>query len=484
MRIDRWDDSVNLPPVCCMDFSQQIKRTYNGRINPEQVGTEITVNSGPSIADYSRRFFFTFYVYCMGHKEFEGEENQEGNKPELVSESDMDSKLWAKLPDELLTVVLAHLPRSCNLRLREVSKSWNSVLRDFELLRRYNSPARNPYNLEYNVSPRLTCLVVGNATHCSIFNLSVQKWFSISHSSLLPGLPYADEYQVVAACGGAFLMESRVEELGRFLVNPLNKTHRELPPLPPPDLGFRSTCTVLGMSVDHKTSRVQKIIAEQTEYEEPESPTPDGDPLGTTKFSEIYIYDFDRIPCKWELVTSLQSEIDLGLEVESAVFVGGALYVLFVQPFGWCWMYRVFRAQESSWMELQADMVHDLGHVHLFEHRGNLMLVGGMDVFKSDEPLCIGVWRFCRDEETWDLILSMPDELVTKLCVVPKNGMFYHFDVEEDHACFINPFTEVTVTCDLVRNVWNCLDRLNHGTNFQDVDDLVFMFHPRLDVVF
>ncbi|KAL2636051.1 hypothetical protein R1flu_007530 [Riccia fluitans] len=444
----------------------------------------------------------------MGNKDLEENPEEEGDKGsesdmEEVGKGqldlDMDSKLWGNLPDELLTMVLAHLPRSCNLRLRQVSKSWNSILRDFHLLSRYYispSPLPPPRIIppasdlvnnsgnNNNKNYKLMCLVVGNATHCSIFNLNVKKWFPISHSSLLPNIPSADEYQVVAACAGAFLMEGKIEELGRFLVNPLSKTRRELPPLPRPDLGYRSTCTVLGIAVDHQTLRFQRIIAEQTEYEEPESPTPDGDPLGNTKFSEIYVYDFDKTPCRWELMTTLQSEIDLGLEVESAVFVGGSLYVLLVQPFGWCWMYRVFRALESNWKEVPADMVLDLGHVHLFEHRGCLMLVGGTDVFKSDEPLSVGIWRFDPDQEGWDRVLSMPDELVTKLCVVPKNGMFYHFDVEEDHVCFINPFTEVTVTCDLVHNVWTCLDRLNYGTNFQDVDDLVFMFHPRLDVVF
>ncbi|CAM6108629.1 unnamed protein product [Calypogeia fissa] len=398
----------------------------------------------------------------------------DAEEPDLVGKStEMQTEVWKNLPEELLAPILAHLPWWSNLRLQPVCKSWNSLLRNSELLYKFSPPP----------PPRLPCCIVRTSCGGAIFNLALRKWHVIPPSLLLPSSQSPDEYQVVAAAGGVFLLEGREEDMGRFLVNPLNKSRKRLPPLPAPEQGNRSTCTILGMVVDRET-HMHRIIAEQTEYEEVESPSAAlRDPLGATKFCEIYVYDMNTKTPSWEIATTLQSEIDLCLEIENAVFVANDLYILMVQPFGWCWMYRVFKALHTSWSEVPAEIAIDLGHVHLFEHRGSLMLVGGTDVMKSDKNLTVDIWRLDMVKLVWEHMLTMPEELIKKLCALPENGIFYRFDVEGDYACFINPFTEVTITCDIVKKAWGWIDRHEYSNNFEYIDDLIFLFQPRLDIV-
>lgn len=386
----------------------------------------------------------------------------------------MDADVWRKFPDELLPVVLARLPWWKNLQLRGVCKFWRGLLSNPNFL-----ASSSPIS-----TSRPPCVVLSTPEECAIVNFAIRRWHVLPQSSLLPGLRAADSFEISAATAGLFLMEGRHEN--RFLVNPLNKTQRQLPPVPPLEGQISSWGTSphhpLKMMGTGKINNV-KIIGVQFQIQ-----SLDVDVRGIEAVADFIlsdaelwsIYVYDLLRNSWDLVSkNLQREISHSLE--NAIFVGDDLYLLTKQQGGLRprrHAHSVLRAMATDLVEVPADFAADVPTVHIFQHHGSLMLVRGTEEWHPR----VDVWRLENMTQNWEMVVSMPQHLLTKFYKKLQNGIF-NFDAEGDFACFSNYFiTEIVIVYNLVDQIWweiSCKDYISHDLSFHDT----FLWQPNLNIV-
>ncbi|BBN05700.1 hypothetical protein MPTK1_3g15290 [Marchantia polymorpha subsp. ruderalis] len=360
----------------------------------------------------------------------------------------MDPELWRHLPEELVQRILARLPWWSNMQLRSVSRAWRTLLADCEFLRRSEPP----------VGGRRPCWICRSRDA----SYTLRNW-SMTRSLPLAGLLSTDpQFRLEAATAGLLLMAHHSQPLGRlsFLVNPLNGTRRDIPPLPL--LKDPSLCYSLGMVAD-RSSRSHKIIVVHSELVNcPGAPAQE----------EIFVYDSraDR----WDMVHCMQRQCDDYRGLRSAVFVNGQLYILTVMNSEDGWIYRLFLVLPSRWDEVPARIcIQTLSNVHMFEHGGRLMLVG--ETKTGGRAAAVRIWRLGPSMTKWHEAFVMPDHLLLQLHV-PRRGVRFKVHVEGHFACFRG---RVVVVCDMLQGSWAS----SSFDCFRSVDESEFLLEPRLDVV-
>ncbi|CAM6108627.1 unnamed protein product [Calypogeia fissa] len=386
----------------------------------------------------------------------------------------MDAEVWGKFPDELLPVVLARLPWWKNLQLRGVCKAWRGLLSNPSFL-----ASSSPIS-----TSRPPCVILSTTEECAIVNFAIRRWNVLPQSSFLPGLRAADCFEISAATAGLFLMEGRHES--RFLVNPLNKTQRQLPPVPPLEGQIPSWGTSphhpLKMMVTGKPNNI-KIVGVQFQIQSLAVDVRGIEAvadflLNDSELWSIYVYDLLRD--SWDLVSkNLQREISHSLE--NAIFVGEDLYLLTKQQGGLRprrHTHSVLKAMATELVEVPIDFTADVPTVHIFQHRGFLMLVCGAEEWNP----CVDIWRLENETQQWEKLVSMPERLLNKFYAKLHNGIF-NFDAEGDFACFSNYFnTEIVIVYNLVDEVWweiSCKDYISQDLNFHDT----FLWQPNLNIL-
>jgi hypothetical protein len=382
----------------------------------------------------------------------------------------MDAQVWRKFPEELLPVVFAKLPWWINLQLRTVCKSWQRMLSNPSFLAK-SAPVP---------TTRAPCIIISTAEECAVVNFAIRKWNVLPQSTVLPGVRAADCFEISAATAGLFLMEGR--HGSRFLVNPLNKTQRQLPPVPTLEGQTSKWHHPLKMMVNGTSNNI-KIVGVQFEIQSLAVDVRGLEAVADFMLSDselwsIYVYDLVRD--SWDLVAkNLQREISHSLE--NAIFVGEDLYLLTKQQGGLRprrHTHSLLRAMATDLVEIPVEFATDYPTIHIFQHRGHLMLVRGA---KERSP-CVDIWVLEDMTPTWEKVVSMPEHLRTRFYEKLHNGIF-NFDAEGDFACFSNYFnTEIIIIYNLVDQVWweiSCKDYISQDLNFHDT----YLWQPNLNIV-
>lgn len=167
----------------------------------------------------------------------------------------LEPTIWASLPKDLLHLVLAHLDVPGISQLRQLSKHWK---REVDTIRSEFSSA-----LESTAYPNMFGLISWKDPGdfcCRVFDVKLNRVYGFD-------IHVADDYCITpgATDGGllCFVSEQTQKPLRVFVVNPLTKQTKELPPLP--DMrGNERQCTVqptmVNLSVDRETKAYRVFV--------------------------------------------------------------------------------------------------------------------------------------------------------------------------------------------------------------------------------
>ncbi|KAG6542707.1 hypothetical protein Mapa_015866 [Marchantia paleacea] len=356
---------------------------------------------------------------------------------EKEEEEIMDSKVWERLPDEILPQILLCLPWWSNLRLRAVSRSWKNLLSDPKFLAQ-STPLP---------CARAPCCILRNSGNITIGDLNVQKWHVLRDFSAT-----WDGFIISAANSGLFLMRGSDPSIN-FLVNPLNRTQRRLPPMPKLEdqlvlAGWHHPMT---MKVEENPTNV-KVVALQ---------------FGDGKLTRVFVYDLLRH--SWDAVSDNFTSKNLR-GVHCALLVEDDVYLLAASG-------HLFKVGGYQLIELPLPQDHHDGLVikYIFHHRGSLMLGNGTWIKNSPHPV-VDLWRFDRFLESWDKVASMPDYFASEL---DSSQALFQIDAEGDFVGFGCHNSKTLVLHNIVTSEWwsvACVDHLR-------CTGCSFLWQPRLDIV-
>ncbi|BBN03338.1 hypothetical protein MPTK1_2g22750 [Marchantia polymorpha subsp. ruderalis] len=367
----------------------------------------------------------------------------------------MDPKVWSELPEHLMDSILAWLPLPSFLRVRSVCKKWNSLVQSPSFLQLCAEvPPQAPFFLMYADLFQ---------QRYAAYDPSLNKWHLLPLSCFLSG-PSLSQFVVLAAAGGLLCLGGTSGSVpqGRngyavdpmtkadrnlYVSNPITKIRRKLPPM----LRMQNPY-IVGMVIDSAKKSYKILVAQEGEH--------------------LKLQVYDSISNSWELTDSLRRRVAL---VVGTAYMHGILYCL---TFGPGIGVSTYHVDAGCWQDLRARMPPCLTCPQLFENRGCLMMVGGIEEFGSIKS--IHVWRLDEAKREWVEVLRMPDNLLHELSSGPPGGHFL-FVAHGDHICFTYYRAKEMLMCNLYRNAWWWLPRCTLDDYLDARSVLGFSLEPRLD---
>lgn len=262
--------------------------------------------------------------------------------------------------------------------------------------------------------------------------------------------PYFESIVVVATAGGLLCLEGRTGSQNRYLSvsNPMTRTQRKLPPM----LHMKSPY-VVGMVMDRE-HRSYKILVVQ-----------DGESLT----SQVY----DSRSNSWYLTSSLPSRVAL---ITGTAFINGYLYSM---SFGATTGVLAFDVNKGTWDQVKVKMPLALICPQLIGHRGQLLMVGGVEEYGSLRS--VRLWRLDITRSEWVEFQCMPETLFNRL-FKSRRHQFLCFS-HGDYVCFTESSSREMLMYDMYRNAWWWLPVCNLNNSSEARRVLGFSFEPRLDAL-
>lgn len=388
----------------------------------------------------------------------------------------MDTELWGKLPEDILPHILSRLPWWSMMKCRVVSKQWQSLLSDPIFLKiAVSSPGA--------LDPPC-CVLSNHKFYYVIINPDTQRCHAIPRDNMFPlqHHPEANRFQLHGTAGGLFLMQVAFQCRDRYLFNPLNGTQRLLPAVPPsPLLVLDSPWTKLHqpktwMMVDD-SGHLRLICLQVRET-----------PVGNPELVLWTVHTYDFVENGWRLHST-----DLpGKRLEfciSATLLEGNVYLLVKTPVlftGTGLTHRLFKAYARHMVEMSIKFTDGISALQIFQYQGALMLMAGTEEPRKP-PFHVSIWKYDEILESWENVVSMPQDIVdTFYEEMSAEGGFY-FDKEGDVCCFANRLdSEFIVMYHFVRNEWwhvSCSETVvDEFEKMKVVCRLTFLWQPRLDI--
>ncbi|CAM6083944.1 unnamed protein product [Calypogeia fissa] len=400
----------------------------------------------------------------------------------------MDPSLWKGLQEDLLLQIFAKLPFRSLSRLRTVCKSWNSVI----------------YNRDFlDLCPRLP----SEAPFCIIFDHLVQGYSIYSPAShtwyRLPRSFFSFSTKktcLLASAGGLCLFEAFGQtERALYVVNPMNKTERRLPPM----LGTGNTdeFVYVEMAIDRETDSFRVIAVESIIY--PSNDTEDEDEDDTDNDEDnpsvnlhvivsFQVYNSRRN--SWE--TRLMEVDEKYKEILSTALYDGELYCLIRTLDNRYVVYLMgqeaedqhkFERKVGDVIEL-SQFDHDMPFLHLFEQRGHLMICGKS---RSAPGLGVRIWQLDAQRMKWKEVQRVPKKLRSKFVKLSwRSRVFVH-----GNYMWVSGVNKELVMANIANKSWCPVPRYTLGCA-QDCSwspspkrrtsryrCTLFLFEPRLDLV-
>ncbi|XP_024387882.1 F-box/kelch-repeat protein At5g15710 [Physcomitrium patens] len=353
----------------------------------------------------------------------------------------LDEALWSNLPEHLHDIILAFLPLPSFFRLRCVCKRWNEIVNSKNFL---SICSRVP-------SQGSLFLMFADMLQqkCAAYDPTSQRWHMLPPSYFLP-CPYFESIVVVATAGGLLCLEGRTGSQNRYLSvsNPMTRTQRKLPPM----LHMKSPY-VVGMVMDRE-HRSYKILVVQ-----------DGESLT----SQVY----DSRSNSWYLTSSLPSRVAL---ITGTAFINGYLYSM---SFGATTGVLAFDVNKGTWDQVKVKMPLALICPQLIGHRGQLLMVGGVEEYGSLRS--VRLWRLDITRSEWVEFQCMPETLFNRL-FKSRRHQFLCFS-HGDYVCFTESSSREMLMYDMYRNAWWWLPVCNLNNSSEARRVLGFSFEPRLDAL-
>eukprot|EP00249_Psilotum_nudum_P014746 c24981_g1_i1 orf=665-2035(-) len=357
----------------------------------------------------------------------------------------MDERLWGNLPNHLLDNIMAWLPFWSLLRFKSVCRRWNRIADCRMFLDAYRRvPCQDVLFMMF--ADHLKHKVV------AAYNPALDKWHPIPLSHLLPSEP-PNYFFILAAAGGLLCVEDMGWPCRSLIVsNLVTRSYRKLPPM----IDMKSPY-VVGMVAEAGRDAYKILVAQD----------------GETLTSQYY----DSKSNTWKMSGSFNRRVAL---VAGTVFLQGFFYCLTFGPVGLV----AYDVNDGSWHDTQITLPPSVTCPHVIEHKGQLMMVAGLEEFSILKS--VGIWQLDLSNKTLVEIQRMPDHLFQKLFIGSRGNFFCvgHNGL----ICFNDNHSPHILMFDIVKQRWWWLppSPLNHTLKRQSVlrvQFLGFSIEPRLDAV-
>ncbi|KAL2607445.1 hypothetical protein R1flu_026018 [Riccia fluitans] len=297
----------------------------------------------------------------------------------------MDPAVWSRqLPVEVLHTILSWLPIRSFCRMRCVSKGWNFFALDpgfKQIVSRIPPPM--PFWLVFNL-----------VDQDIVFDTSTGSWHeagSYFYTSCFLSDTSFTKKGVITSSGSLLLITTTDRQDNSMVVfNPINKTKKWIPKMPRIKM-----CQTTGIIMDKKSGSFKIYVASE--------------PMAGERM-RLQVYD--SVKNKWEQTGPLMRAGGRH-EVLGAVLHGGSIYCL-VARLSFNYSYQVYRVGigEENWELVKATMPRGIKFPHLFEHKGRLMMGGGIQSgplgFRSTLS-GVFVWELVEgSDHQWVNILHKP----------------------------------------------------------------------------
>ncbi|CAM6025489.1 unnamed protein product [Sphagnum balticum] len=352
----------------------------------------------------------------------------------------MDGELWGELPEHLHDIILAWLPLPSFFRLRCVCKKWNNMIESRTFLSIYaRVPSHGPFFLMFADPFRQKF-----AAYDPTFN----TWHLLPLSFCL-SCPFSESFLVLAAAGGLLCVAgtgsgSNCRSL--FVSNPMTRSQRKLPPMI-----HMNSPYVVGMVMNPHQNTYQILVAQ------------DGDYL----MSQVY----DSKSNTWKMTHGLEKRVAL---VAGTAYINGFLYSM---TYGTTTGVLAYNVEQRQWHEVRVKMPLSLICPQLLGHRGQLLMVGGVEEFGILK--CVQLWRLNVAGKEWVEVQQMPESLFNML--FKSQGHHFLCVSHEDYICFTGYYSQEMLMYDIHRNSWWWIPACILSEYMEAQSALGLSFEPRLD---
>jgi hypothetical protein len=170
-----------------------------------------------------------------------------------------------------------------------------------------------------------------------------------------------------------------------------------------------------------------------------------------------------------------------GLEKRVALIAGTA-YIngfLYSMTYGATTGVLAYNVEQGQWHEVRVKMPLSLVCPQLLGHRGQLMMVGGVEEFGTLKS--VHLWRLEIPGKEWIEVQQMPDSLFNKL--FKSQGHHFLCVSHGDYICFTDYYSREMLMYDIYRNSWWWLPVCILSEYMEARSALGFSFEPRLDAM-
>ncbi|XP_078438191.1 galactose oxidase/kelch repeat superfamily protein isoform X2 [Wolffia australiana] len=343
----------------------------------------------------------------------------------------MENDIWATLPDDLLTEVLARIPPFLLFRMRSVCKRWNSILNDRRFLRFHSQ-----------VHSHGPCLLTfwrnSQTRHFSVFSFSLKSWYRMP-SGFLPDWALF----LVSSSGSLICLSGYEGPTFRVIIcNPLTQEWKLLP------LMHYNQQRQMIMVADRKDKSFM-VIAVSDVYE----------PLPT----EVYDSKVDR----WSVNQIMPA---VSIFSSKMAFCDSRLYLETISPLG-LMMYRV---DSGRWEHIPARFPRSLLDGYLVSGpRKRLFLVGRIGLYSTLQSMRI--WELDHDRTVWVEVNRMPPKHFRALLRLAAER-FECFG-QDNLICFTTWNQGKGLVYDVDKKSWSWIT----GCALQMCNSQICFYEPRFD---
>jgi hypothetical protein len=170
-----------------------------------------------------------------------------------------------------------------------------------------------------------------------------------------------------------------------------------------------------------------------------------------------------------------------GLEKRVALIAGTA-YIngfLYSMTYGATTGVLAYNVEQGQWHEVRVKMPLSLVCPQLLGHRGQLMMVGGVEEFGTLKS--VHLWRLEIPGKEWIEVQQMPESLFNKL--FKSQGHHFLCVSHGDYICFTDYYSREMLMYDIYRNSWWWLPVCILSEYMEARSALGFSFEPRLDAM-
>ncbi|KAJ4773285.1 F-box/kelch-repeat protein [Rhynchospora pubera] len=353
----------------------------------------------------------------------------------LTSEIQLDESVWAHLPDDLQTEILARVPPFLLFRLRPVCKRWNLILNDSGFISAHSRvPVHGPCLLTFWRNP---------SSQLSILSIPLRTWFKMPFGFLPEWV-----FWLVGSSGGLVCFTGFDGSTFKTLIcNLLTQTWRILP-----RMHHNQQRQLILVKSNNGTG--YKVIAAS-------------EICGDSKTVPIEVYD-SRTDT-WSLHDTMPA---VSLCSSKMAFCDSRLYLETLNPIG----LMVYQVDKGKWDYIPAKFPRSLLDGYLVSGaKGRLFLVGRVGIYSTLQSMRI--WELDHGKRVWTEITRMPPRHFRSLLRLSAER-FECFG-QGNLICFTSWNQGKGLLYDVEKKTWSWI----MGPAVQLCNSQVCFYEPRFDTV-